>query len=61
MCFKSKFNKAPNLLSNLEIDEIIIDGLNQRYQSISEIIELLEKIKPKSSFFKILIKFFTNS
>lgn len=50
MCYKSKFNKTPNLLSNLEIDEIIIDGLNQRYQSISEIIVSLEKIKPKINF-----------
>lgn len=62
MCAKGRFNKPPNILTDIEVERILIEGRNKRYQSLSEIISDLNNIKIKeTSFLKKLIKIFSIS
>lgn len=62
MCAKQSFPKPPNKLGKDEIENLILIGQQQRYQSISEILSDVENfVDDKKSIFKKLIKIFSKA
>ncbi len=62
MCFKTRFSKPPNLLSKTKIQEKLILGIKNRYNSLKEINDEIAKNDfKKDSTFKKLIKIFSNT
>ena len=62
MCFKTSFSKPPNLLPKTEIQEKLVEGIKNRFNSLEEINDEIAKIDlKKDSTFQKLIKIFSNS
>jgi hypothetical protein len=50
MCYKQPFQTAPHRMSTNAIDALLLQAQVERYQSLNEVIEDLNKIPQKKSW-----------
>lgn len=60
-CAKKAFPKPPNMLSQDEINSLLLDGIKMRYQSFGEMYKDYDLFMQKPGFWKRLIKIFSKS
>ncbi|MGV3631623.1 MAG: protein kinase domain-containing protein [Bacteroidota bacterium] len=62
MCFKESFPKPPQMLGDKMVDDILVKGIEGRYQSIPELLPELEWMREsnKKGVFTALVKIFAN-
>jgi serine/threonine protein kinase len=50
MCFKHQFSQAPNLMNETDVDQLLLNASNERYQTLPEVLKDLIYVNDRKSW-----------